>query len=508
MGVLDGDFGGPHLVDDDDFTDGPPAPDNWPYEGAAENLGTIVPVLPASPHNLEPPDEDDRFNPSSLLDIPALPAEIQIDPSTWNGAGAWVDTYVNYARSISPMTPDLFHESAALFLAALVIARRLVLKMAFDDIYPNLYILWVAITTFFRKSTALNISRNISREVTPHLLAAQDTTPEAFLSDLAGKEPPFFEKLSPEEQEAWKLERDFAGQRGWILDELSGLLSSAGRDYNQGLTEALLRFYDNDPLYTRSTRGQGRVTVYDSYLSILGASTPAAMAMHLSAERLWNMGFWPRFAILTPDSERPAWREPVETARPAKITDDLKKLYNRLPRRTWPERPQPITVGFAHGVYAVWSKYNKALSYDLLTAPDVDARLHGAYGRLPTQALKIATILAAMDWKSGNAPVIEHPHMARAISIAETWRASAHRSIANAGDSETSRLQQRILAQVTKREPKGATIRDLYQNMKDKRISEIEACVFEMTRAGYLEEKKPEMGNRGRPTSRYVTAKE
>lgn len=443
---------------------------------------------------------------SHPLDIPELPADIRIDQAAWNGAGAWVDAYVNYARSVSPMTPDLFHESAALILVSVAIARRLVLRMSFDDIYPNLFVIWVAVTTFFRKSTALNVARRLARDIFPFLLAAQDTTPEAFLSDLAGKEPPYYERLTSEEQEAWKTERNYAGQRGWILDEISGLHTTAGRDYQQGLIENLLRFYDCDPLFTRSTRGQGRVTVKDSYLSILGASTPAAMAPHLLADGLWGMGWWPRFAILTPDIERPAWREPVDTMRPARLTEDLQRLFKQLPASAWPDRNCAVNVTLGNGVYETWRKYNRALSYDLLT-PDLDGRLYGTYGRLPTQALKIAMILAALDWKDRATPHIEASHMARAISIAETWRASAHRMLIIVTDNEFNKLQQRILTQVSKREPKGATIRDLHQAMRDRKISEVEMSVIEMVTAGYLDEMEPESGKRGRPTKRYRIAK-
>ena len=489
----------------------PPPPPAFEADGPAEEYRGISIEVGAS-DNPEPTPTGGiaEVNAPASPDvsfIPELPPDILPEQNTWAGAGAWIDTYTDYARCVSPMTPDLFHESAALFLAAVAIARRLVLKMPFGDVYPNLFISWIAVTTFFRKSTALNIARETARDVYPFLLAAQDTTPEAFLSDLAGKEPSFYDRLTAEEQEDWKKERDFAGQRGLFSDEMSGLLAASGKDYNQGLTEILLRLHDCDNTITRSTRGQGKVTVKNSCLSILGASTPAAMSPHISSERLWSMGFWPRFAILTPDIERPTWQEPTEAERPAAITDDLRRLFNRLPVTTWPDHPQPLTVSLGTGVYQTWNRYNRAMSYDLLTL-DLDNRLYGTYGRLPTQALKIAMILAALDWDIGNAPRVEQRHMARSISIAESWRASAHRVISIAQDNEIGRLQQRILNQIAKHEPNGATIRDIHQMMKDKRISEVELTISEMVMAGYLNEIQPTIGKRGRPTKRYLIAKE
>ena len=114
------------------------------------------------------------------------------------------------------MTPRAFHESAALWLGSVAIARRLKLPMHFGDIYPNLFVAWLASTTLYRKSTALSVASKTARRVFPHLMAAQDTTPEAFLSDLAGREPPQFDTLTEADQADWRAGRDFAAQKGWV----------------------------------------------------------------------------------------------------------------------------------------------------------------------------------------------------------------------------------------------------------------------------------------------------
>lgn len=438
--------------------------------------------------------------------VPPLPDDVILDPAIGVDAGEWVNYYIEYADNVSPMTPAPFHESAALVLAAMAIARRLVLRMPFADIYPNLFVIWIARTTFFRKSTALTIANGLARDAFPFLLAAQDTTPEAFLSDLAGREPPYFDKLTQQEQGAWKQERNYAGQRGWILDEMSGLLAASGKEYNLGLTESLLRFYECERYFTRSTRGQGRVTVKNSYLSILGASTPAAMSPHLSAERLWGMGFWPRFAILTPEVDRPEWREPRETTTEG-LTSELRRLFQRLPPAAWPDAPEPLSMALDQDVFVAWNKYNRALSYDLLT-PDVDGRLFGTYGRLPVMALKVAMILAALDWSSEDVPRVRMPHLARAIQITEQWRASAHRAIVGSEDQEFDTLKQRILKQVSKHEPNGATMRDICRGMQDKRPGEIQEATEEMVTGGYVEVVPSKAGQRGRPTMRYRAARD
>ena len=126
---------------------------------------------------------------SDLDGCPELPAEARIDPAIGKDAGAWLDDYTAYASQISPMTPRIFHESAGLWLISTAIGRRLVLLMSFGQVYPNLFIAWIAQTTLWNKTTALNVARDTARSSFPHLLLPQDTTPESFLADLAGREP-------------------------------------------------------------------------------------------------------------------------------------------------------------------------------------------------------------------------------------------------------------------------------------------------------------------------------
>lgn len=154
--------------------------------------------------------------------------------------------------------------------------------------------------------------------------------------------------LSEQDRAAWTARRAYAAQRGMILDEMSGLMAGAGKDYNAGLVESLLRFYDCDPRYERSTRAQGQVIVRNSSLCLLGASTPAAMFPHIRSERLWAMGWWPRFAILTPEEQRPAWQEPRDVGEPAELCEWLQELDKCLPAATWPnaaEGPQRCAGG-------------------------------------------------------------------------------------------------------------------------------------------------------------------
>jgi hypothetical protein len=459
------------------------------FDALTREYGALADLIAGDPKP-EPP----------IQEYPALPDSVVL-PEV--GENEWLKTYKNYAGTISPMTPELFHEGGALFLAAVAVARRLKVPMPFDDVYPNLFMLWVAPTTVFRKTTALNIARNLANRVLCHLLAAQDTTFEALLSDLAGREPSDFNQMSEIERSLWQKERNFAAQRGWVLDEMSGLLSSAGKDYNAGLVEMLLRLYECESSFTRSTRAQGRVTARNTYLSLLGASTPGVMASHLAADRLWAMGWWPRFAILTPEVEYPEWKVARATDEPRSLAETLQRLCERLPGAKWPDPPQALTVSMSESAMEAWGTYNKAVGYDLLKTFTVDERPRGTYGRLPIHVIKVATILAALEWpEEKTAPSIELTHLAQAVAICERWRASAHRALNMASQGKKDKLKCRILEVVSRHEPKGITRAELKKLMKNHNPEEIDTAVDEMLGVDLREVKSKPGREGGRPTRR------
>ncbi len=403
------------------------------------------------------------------------------------------------------MTPTIFLEFNGLWLPSTAIARRLHVPMAYGPVYPNLYGAEIAPTTLYRKTTGMALTEDLASRVLSHLLAPQDVTPEAFLTVLAGHQPNRFDDLPEQLQAEWRRGRDFAGQRGLMLDEMSGLMAAAGKEYMAGLVEAFLRFYDCTPRYTRQTRGQGLIVVRNAYLSFLGASTPKAMAPFLADERLWGMGWWPRFALLTPESEHPEWQTPIETPEPPELPAGLSRLHDRLPRPAWPDPPESRPVLLGTEVHERWARYNKALSYDLLVASSgLDQRLWGAYGRLPSQLLKVATILAALDWADGaEFPTIEIPHLARAMAIVERWRASAHRALNLAAQTGYVDLQQRIMRHVARFGEQGATKRDLCRAMRDKEPRILDDVVEQMVAAGDLDEIRCAPAGGGRHTQRY-----
>jgi hypothetical protein len=438
---------------------------------------------------------------TASADLLDLPQEAQMPPAMQQAGqevGRWLSDYVAFAADVSERTPRLFHEAIGLWIGGLAIARRLRLRLRHGNIYPNLYILGVADTTLYAKSTGLEVGSRLIHDCFPHLLFANDFTPEAMLSDLAGREPANLHAadLTERDRELWLAGRAFSAERGVILEEMSALLAGLRRDYMTGMAELLLRLYDCPDLYRRNTRGAGFVVVRHAYLSLLGMTTPARLR-GAEIHTAWHDGLFARFALLTPEAPPARPGDDFERSRPPyppHLVTDLTRLANALLAvQKYPDPVQARNVEMADDAKAAWWQYYTALTHTLLTGDNPPPQqLWGNYARLPTQALKIALILTALDWGCGSQqePRLTLPHFARAQGIAERWRASAHRlldMLSNRDVAAEYGKEDRILRVIQAAGSGGITARTVYRALGLRRV-EFELAVAGLVRDGLIRE--------------------
>jgi predicted DNA-binding transcriptional regulator len=364
-------------------------------------------------------------------------------------------------------------------------------------LYSNLYMMLVADTTFYRKTTAYKLAESVIRQAIPHMLMPTPGSPERFQDMLAGRLPANYKELTYEQQEMLSKARSFAAQRGLFKDEVAGLFGAFNRrDYMYGMKDLIMELYDC-PDYSDKDTQTGLTIVKDAALSILGVTTPAGLATAVT-DADWQNGLLPRFLLLTPEpdyAERPALKahEPV----PGAVVTGLKALYERLPM------PEPAGDGWksptALRVEAQCWDEVQAYSNRLRKLCDpnhetpLDDRLKGVYGRMHVQALKLAMILAALDWMQSDAPAptVTLSNWQTAETVAEHWRMSAHRLLEHLDRSGSARhelrAQDRMLALFQEAGQPGLRLREVYRslNLKAKDARQI---AQDLVKAGLLVE--------------------
>lgn len=364
----------------------------------------------------------------------------------------WLSEYVRVAALQSPLSPNDFHEAIGLWAVSTVIGRRLCAPMAHGDVFPNLWAMILAPSTVFAKTTAMSIGRRLVEDVAPEALLPDTSTPEALLDSLAAM-----------------------GQRGYVVDEASGLMSMSQRDYMRGTTELLMSLYDCPNTYRRKTRA-GETKVSAAYLTMLAASTPALMKLYLRDARLWASGWWPRFALVV------APERPLPFERAVDVNGEwthLAQALQALARRLDAPPAQPMRVVFDRAALDTWNEYDRWARYDALLTLDIDT-LRAAYGRSPTQALKVAVCLAALDWpRTERLPRVTVDHMTRALDIARRWLTCAQRALDLADQGEGDRRGDRIYALAAEAGREGVTLREVCRRT-GWRASEVEMLLTEL----------------------------
>ncbi len=418
-----------------------------------------------------PPTEID-MPPSEEIAVdgyPELPAHIQLDSELAAEACPWLNHYIEFSRHWSPRSYDGYHEACGLWVLSTVAARRVAFHLSGPN-YTNLYILLSGISTLYAKSRAARIAIDLLKQAGfDWLRAPARATPQAFVSLLVGEVPKNYDEMDELQQERARNRFGFAAQRGWFFEEfgngIAAMTQASG--YMADFRSLLREFDDCPPLYENATQSRGLEVVKRPYLAMLANLTPSDLRNVASrGAQIWGDGFLARFAFVTPP------RQDISDARfplgeriaPEELLKPLHQWHKRLgspivsavSEEKGSFLPGPTTLKLnalpqttyypVDDVVDAMYDYNSAL---LRLARENNEDFGPYYGRLHEKAMRVAVLLASV---SGDTTV-RLRHWARGQAIAETWRASLHRSYEQINErsvSEEANLEQRIYKLVLK----------------------------------------------------------
>jgi hypothetical protein len=408
----------------------------------------------------------------------------------------WLQMYLDWAGTTGNQTPMSFHLAAGLWLLSVAVGRRLYGDAPWGiKIYPNLYLMLIASTTYYRKSTAYKLAEQIARTSIPHMLMPTPGSPERFQEALSGQVPANFDKLSRTHQERLTKAQPFAAQRGLLKDEVAGLFSAMNRkDYLSGMKDLLMELYDC-PDYSDKDTQAGLTIVENAALSILGVTTPDGLNGGITYAD-WANGLLIRFALITPEAdyaERPALA--ASAAPPYALIDGLRKLHEKLPMPQNSEEgmQSPGKLALKVECWEEVQTYSEGLRR--LCNPEreneLDERLKGVYGRMHVQAFKLASLFAALDWMDADteAPTVTLENWQAGKAIAELWLTSAHRLLErldHKGEAQREQsLQRRLLDAFLRAGSDGEKLYVIYKNLHIP-AREARQTAEELVKAGML----------------------
>lgn len=390
------------------------------------------------------------------------------------------------------------------------------LRLGFGEIFPNLYYLWVAPTTYYHKSTGLNAISDMIRNTVPHLLLTATTSPEMLVAKLAGEKPANYDKLLPFEQRNEDLAARFAGQRGILIDEASKMLIP--KKYMEGYTEALMEMFDAPRRLERELRGDGKLIVYKTALALIGATTPARLGRYLTDSE-WEDGLMARFLCLIPTEPEIKCVLNGDALDDYTFPQDLKarllRIYDAFPMPPDAaalhslDEPQPhpmLNALIGTNVFEHFNAYYAALHEMTDPKRNLDDRLRGNYGRFATIALKLALILAIMDWadaREQGSPRINEAHWVRGQMLAETYRASVHRLIDELSIEQDVKNEQKVLDFIARSAERPPSAREILRSSGVKSRKELDSTLAALLSDRVIEGIERRGQGAGRPTQAY-----
>lgn len=442
-----------------------------------------------------------------IVNIPKLPSYATVDTSMNEYACGWLDEFVNFSRKMSPRAYDGFHEAIGLWLMSTVAARRVKLTLGVKNFYPSLYIALTAPTTIFSKSTTVNTGYRILKAAgVDFLLTPDDSTPQAFINDMAGHIDPSYAVMTSEQKKIEENRLAFASKCGWFYEEfgmkLEAMMRAGGfmADFR-----GMLRVLDDGKetyVYKTMTR---RDEVNNPYLSLLANLTPADLRPHAkNGSSLWGDGFLARFAFVSPPPQaRPnRGRFPeTETELPLTIVNPLRVWHQRLGipsvviDEIWSDgkatgdysvsvdERQPFNMMIERGVLDSFYNYHDAL---LEISANESERgnddLSGSYGRFSEKAMRIAILIASIN----NEPSITPIHWARAQTITESWRESLHNLKDHLSESTPSleRKEHEQILKIIRKYPDGASVYKISRHTRKYSSAEISDIIKRLITGG------------------------
>lgn len=470
------------------------------WETAMKLFQAHSPAIFAIDPEGKPPQEPEQYAGEAY--VPPLPP--QCAPSTVQKeealkTGRWLSDGMKWIHKRAQMTPKLFLESGLLSAVGIAIARRAVLRLD-HDVYPNGYDLWVAPTSYFRKSTGLRAIIQLVRQTLPHMLLASQATPELIQNKLSGKKATNYNDLPLYQR---KLEDEgvkYAAQRAIIVDEATKTLFSS-KKYMEGLAELLMEMFDPSDLIERELKNEGKLLIYYPSVTVLGATTPARLARSIT-DMEWEDGVLARFALLTPTETE------VKRSRSSPLDDDydppaglkarLAAIHNALPaplegdlfsENAPPELPA-VNCTMAAPALDSYNAYADFMHE--CTNPShsgIDPKLIGNYSRLPTLALKTAIRLAVMDWSDDGAKGVPHislAHWHHALLIAEQYRESAHRLLVQISRSADIENEEKVLEYVGKFNDRLPTEREIHTGTRIRNRKDVKEAISALVDAGEI----------------------
>jgi hypothetical protein len=407
----------------------------------------VAEVRPMPPNWEGPLKGDDGPDPSLDIDRqPAWQPRLLLTPEERAAArtlATWPARFVGYAskRTDAPLE---FLEGAAVACLSAVVGRKAKLLLTTGPVVLTIWIMLVADSTRYRKSTVIALASDLLERAGLDVLAPDDFSPQRFINLMAERsgKPTLFRR-----------------------DEFGGFYEGLNKlEHQAGGKQVLIAFHDGRN-YRKELVGQkqkdkktgktGRkpeiIEVKDPFLSILAGTQHDLLLSQAQAGDIFS-GFLPRFAFIVPEGPRQR-RDVLELD--LYLEQERDSLVSEL--RYISSMPAG-SIYLDTGVLQRWNQYSADLETEAEAAP-LASVAGPVFDRMGHLALKLAVLFAYC-----NGMTVTLPHLLASIEITERWRVQSYKLLSAIGPTRDEKAVQRIF-DLVRRKP-GIKRRDVMSSLR------------------------------------------
>ncbi len=311
--------------------------------------------------------------------------------------------HVNFALEFTRLCrgteiPELFAVWGGLTAISATLGRRVWLPMGVFDIRPNLFVVLVAASGSFRKSTTINLVEKLLQDVEPPLhFISCNLTPEAFHKSLMGAET---ELVDPSTGEVQKITEALV-----IADELAVFLNK--RSYERGMATLLINLFDCKGEIAYETLKRGREVVTNACLTLLAGSTADLLRDAVPSDAVGS-GLTSRMLFIYTDVLPPGVARPTLSDAQVEMQGRMSMALTQIRAMSGPADLTP----------EAWELYEKEYIHHRKTSPMMlSPVLSGYASRWHYHTLALSMIMSASENPEQTSPLVDIRHFRAAMTI-------------------------------------------------------------------------------------------
>lgn len=360
--------------------------------------------------------------------------------------GDFISAYLSYiGHSEAPIT---FHRWSAITALGAWVGRDYIFPFGTGIIKPNIYCMLMG-GAGTRKSTAIKTATKLIRGAGYKSIAADKSSKERLLMDLAGVAPIIADSKGPKSPEEILEENLFGDNK---LNHIPEMLIAAD-EFNVFVGNGNIEFlsllgvlWDYEGLFENRVKNSQSVEIQDPYLSILAGNTPTGFSLAFPPEAI-GQGIFSRLILV--HGESTGIKIPFPTTPAQAATQQLLDSLHRIKSRV---------KGVAH----LTAEAKRALEAIYTSQQGIqDVRFETYMNRRFTHLIKLCLVISA----SYCTTTITEQHVILANTLLSHAEHSMHRALGEFGKAKHSDVSHKVMQVIEKSNGAPVTLKVLWQHV-------------------------------------------